>query len=211
MFFEIILIALCFLSLFLCVEIIYKLTGLSAEITRKIVHVFSALILIFLPSFFSWDSIAVAAFLFVVVMLSSKKVHVFRSIHDTKRTTYGEIYLPLAVFLLALFEPSQLLFTYAILVLGIADTVAEIVGSKYGMKKIMGHKSFEGSLAFFICTWLIGFFIILFIVKDGILWSILITTSIASIGTLAEAISENGLDNLTIPLVIFISGIVIGL
>ncbi|MFN4196880.1 MAG: hypothetical protein ACK4FM_02605 [Caldimicrobium sp.] len=45
---------------------------------------------------------------------------------------------------------------YLILVLGIADPLAGIVGSLYGKKFLMFNKSPLGSFIFFLCTFLIG-------------------------------------------------------
>src|SRR5205823_14717265 len=82
------------------------------------------------------------------------------------RSTFGAVYFPIAVgilFLLFRFEPIEdeasryLLYCIPVLLLTLADAMAALIGVRYGQARYAtseGHKTIEGSLAFF----LVGFF-----------------------------------------------------
>lgn len=88
----------------------------------------------------------------------------------------------------------------AIYTLAIADPMSAIIGIKYGKRKVVPHKSLEGSAAFFICT-----FIITALVLTGYLGSFsigvfLITLTVALVSSAFEMLPLRLDDNLTIPL-----------
>ncbi|MBC8214353.1 MAG: hypothetical protein H8E71_06925 [Candidatus Marinimicrobia bacterium] len=80
-----------------------------------------------------------------------------------------------------------------LLFLSIGDSVAALFGRKYGKTKI-GHKSLEGSIAFFISCVIISLFI------PGLnIWVGVISASVATVVELVGIFKLN--DNFTIPIV----------
>jgi phytol kinase len=94
-------------------------------------------------------------------------------------------------------------FAAAVLILGLADAIAAIVGKKYGAKTsylVLGQKkSLLGSLAFFVVTIivLIGFTALAPHIDPVSFWFIL---PIALLITLTENVGVYGTDNLLIPI-----------
>lgn len=198
-------VGLFFLLLFTCIEIIFRKYRIQVEVTRKINHMLCAVIVAMLPLYISYTEIAILGAIFTFVLLGSKKLGIFNSIHSVKRKTYGEVWFPLAVTVLALLQLSRSTFVVALLVMGFSDTLANIVGKKWGTHTylIWGHtKSFEGSMACFVCTLVIIMASLLATNSLQGLFSLLIScVAISALVTLAEAISPSGSDNFTIPLV----------
>lgn len=195
----VVLTALLFLTVFILIEIIQRITKMRSEISRKIIHVVSALIVAALPRWLSFSQIAVLAMIFILTMSVSKNRNIFKSIHQVERKTIGEIWFPVGVLASALLFPSAKVFSSSILILGLADTTAEVIGRKYGKhhyKSYCSSKTIEGSAAFFVMTALI------LILLYGISADVLRVALFVGIGvTTAEALSTNGLDNLSIPIV----------
>ena len=88
----------------------------------------------------------------------------------------------------------------AIYTLAISDPLSAIIGIKYGKRKVVEHKSVEGSLAFFTSAFIISLFV-LSATLGGFSTSILIISLVLSIGTsIFEMLPLKVDDNLTIPL-----------
>lgn len=125
--------------------------------------------------------------------------------YSVGRLSFGEFFFPISAMLLVFIAQSKWEFAAAILILGIADAIAALVGKQYGKDNsylVFGQKkSIAGSVAFLCVTLLI---IMLFSVLHGaalggigigmvILSSVLIT--------IAENLGVYGSDNLLIPVV----------
>lgn len=174
---------------------------------RKIIHILSAIVIIFFPYFFSLQQIIIIslffAFLFTLarVLRMVKIFNLFKIINKVNRISWGEIFYPLGVMLSAIFFlPDRVLaFQFGILVLGLSDALANIFGGLFGTYKVKifgGVKSLEGSLVFFLSTF------ILLLVLNGccgtsLIFSYLLT---ALILTIIEFALYFGLDNLFLPI-----------
>jgi phytol kinase len=130
------------------------------------------------------------------------------SLYSIGRQSRGEFYFPIAVAILfVLVRGNKLLYTIPILVLTLADAVAAILGSRYGTvtyEGIGGKKSLEGSVAFFT----VAFFAVhvpLLLVSDLTrAQTLFVALNIALIVMLLEAVSWRGMDNVVIPLGVFL-------
>jgi phytol kinase len=190
--------------IFVVLEVIAAKLRPPAELARKLGHILAGVAAALLPFVLDYKEIALLGALFVPAVLVSMKLNLFNAVHGVKRKTYGEIYFPLAICLSALLFPDQLLYTYAVLTLGVSDALASLVGTTYGRRKYKvhdGYKTIEGSATFFVSTLLIGVWLMLAFVSDADIASIVIwSTILAGILTYVEARGHKGIDNLFVPM-----------
>jgi phytol kinase len=192
-----------FLVLFGVVEFIYAKFKISKELSRKLIHIFSAFIIAVLPIWLNYFEIGVAATMFVPVLWVSKKYNIFKAIHTGERSTLGEVYYPIAILIICIIRPIYPEFLYVVLVLGISDGLAAIVGKQYGKKHfsiLNSHKSYLGSFIFFLSAITIGI-ILLYIFGALSIISIAYIVLLSALLTFVEATSSNGLDNLFVPII----------
>lgn len=190
--------ALFYLIFFITVEVISRRYKLNREYSRKIVHVIAGTTAGFLPFVMSFNEIAVLSFLFIPVLFISKKFNVLGSIHAVKRKTYGEIYFPVVILLMAISFQEKFIFMYGLLIMGISDGLAAIIGEKYGKKKyriFSVRKTYIGSVTFFIASFLISV-VVLFIFNAPFAQALILVVLLSAILTIVEAFLSAGLDNL---------------
>lgn len=208
-FFGIVLVITTLLPMMAAVRWAGSRFDLHPELQRKSVHMGMGLITLGFPWIFSdtWP-VVLLALLAVAGLLGMKwigplKTRFGGALHGVERSSLGEIYFPLAVALLFILAGEiPVLYVVPMLVLTLADAVAAIIGIRYGSHPFStseGHKSAEGSLAFFLTAF------------GSTLLPVLIMTDVPAgkviIGSLVigllvmlfEAISVGGLDNLFIP------------
>jgi phytol kinase len=199
-----ILVTIAYGLIFVVLEVIAANLRMSAELGRKLGHILAGIGAALLPFVLDYKEIALLGALFVPAVLISMKLSIFKSVHGVSRKTYGEVYFPLAICLSALLFPDQLLYTYAVLTLGVSDALASLVGLSYGRKKYRvkdGHKSYIGSAAFFISTLVIGTGLILLLTKHtDWVTAVIVGMALAAVLTVIEARGHRGVDNLFVPL-----------
>lgn len=136
--------------------------------------------------------------LFCFILFAVRRYRIVSALYQIDRTSYGEIAFPAGVATAAALAGSPRIFVIAMVVLGVSDTIASIIGSKWGLhslKRVKG-KTAEGSLAFFASSFIILIsFSTISLQEAGII-------SLAA--TLAEALASRGLDNISIPAAITI-------
>jgi phytol kinase len=191
-----------------------KLTGAEGEWLRKLAHLGTGLISISLPWIFSSRiPVFIICGASIALLLAMRYVPMIRGrfsgvLDDVARESWGEVYFPLSVALLyQLANGSKLLYAVPLVVLTLADTVAALTGAEYGKHgygTTGATKTIEGSIAFFA----VAFFsvnVALVVFSDaGRIETLLISLDIAVIVMLLEAIAWRGLDNIFIPLGVFI-------
>ncbi len=176
------------------------------EITRKFIHISVATYAAFWPLFMSPRNIATMSLLLFLGVLISKRMSFFHSIYDVKRLTWGEIFFPVSIGFSILLGVKPLVFSAAMLHLGLADGLAAVVGTLFGRKhryKVLGHtKSRAGTLTFFICS----FLIILFCgVIFGPQNSPVILVWLPAVATVLENVGIAGSDNLLVPMLVVLA------
>ena len=198
----------------LACQVIARRFNLSAEFSRKMVHVGMGVICACFPLMFNerWPVYALAGLatlsLLIIRLTPRLKRSVGESLHGVDRFSLGEIYFPLGIGILWFISLNNtLFFSISTLVLSLADASAAIVGTRFGSKLVStidGAKSWEGNLAFFVvASCCIG--IPLFIFTDTPpLQLITVAILIGILMMLVETISWHGLDNLFIPLATFV-------
>lgn len=204
----------CALAMLFLLRLYRKWTGADGEWVRKLAHIGTGLISICLPWIFSNR---IPVFLIcgasITLLLAMRYVPLIRGhlsgvLDDVARESWGEIYFPLSVALLYQFaHGGKLLYAVPLVVLTLADTVAALTGNEYGKHGYTATgatKSMEGSIAFF-CVAFFSVNVALVVFSDaGRIETLLISLNIALIVMLLEAIAWRGLDNIFIPLGVFI-------
>lgn len=185
------------ISFLLLVEFAKRKFLVSSNITRRTSHIGATIIAAVSPLFIDKNIIVFTCLGFAGVMLLSRKFNFFSSIHTTSRRTLGEVFLPLGeAFSAAIFLPQSIgAFQYGVLVLGISDALAGIIGEKYGthhIKIFNNKKSLEGSLTFLVTT-----IVITFIFAPTIGFHLIL---IPLVLTVTELLLGRGTDNLAIPI-----------
>ena len=182
-------------------EIWWRRKKKHSELSRKLIHILVGSFVAFWPYIMSVNSIRIISVLFTIVVFSSMKFNIFKSIHSVKRDSLGEIYFAISVGLITFINPSHLVYTISLLTMSLADGLAALVGTYYGMNrkyKVYGRtKTVLGSLTFFVVALVL---ILIFIDKTGHLFGLGYLALAAGL-TLIENISPMGMDNLLVPLV----------
>jgi len=210
-----------FIGIFLLIgaaEFVRSSLKWGPETSRKMVHVIVGIMVATCPLIFESNIQPITlAVIFIAVNVLALKSHAFKSMHATDRTTFGTVYFPIAFLILAAFfweKPITLILS--LLVMTFSDTLASIVGGqeKKPLKFTLweDEKSLQGSAAMFLSTTLIiyvgtDFFAWLFGAAFFLPLNVLIGCAafVGLMATLAEATSNKGSDNLSVPLVTAIS------
>ncbi len=199
-----VVVASIFILIFLLGEILKHRWPGKSELCRKTVHFLSGIATLSFPFLFrSHWTVLLLTISFCLVLLASRRVGLLQSVHGVNRKSEGATYFPVAVYLTFLLaHDNPVLFFVPILVLTVSDSLAALLGASYG--KITFHveeglKSLEGSLAFFLTTFLCVHIPLLLMTGIGRLESILIAMILAILVTGFEAVSLAGTDNLFIP------------
>ncbi len=184
------------------------------EVNRKLMHVIVGLMACCCPFIFSSNLPPMAlAVVFIIGNGLAQHFKAFKSLHASQRTTYGTVYFPVAfLILVAFFWTKPITLILALLTMTIADTAAAFTGERvsHPLKFKLWHdeKSIQGSTAMFFASALI-----IYVGTDTFAWlfgaafflpiEILIGCAIfiGLLVALAETLSSQGSDNLSVPLV----------
>lgn len=198
------LVAISFVALCAAVEVTARhVRGLSPELVRKLAHMSSAVLASLLPLVLGFGQIALLGILFAGVMAASQRLGVFTAIHGVSRETYGEVLFPLGIAVLALACPSPAPFTFGVLVLGLGDGFAALVGERFGRRRIpllRTRKTLWGTGAFLAVSLVLG---ATFLSATGVSPSYALAAGavMAVALTPIELFLTRGFDNLALPLV----------
>src|SRR6187399_2695748 len=104
---------------------------MSAELSRKSVHLGTCLLIAFYPRFgVNTQQLGLVAMGFLLALAALRKNRVLRAIHAVERRSWGDLLLPLSVFVLACSGASRHAIFGAYLVLGVADAAASVIGAR---------------------------------------------------------------------------------
>jgi dolichol kinase len=176
------------------------------EITRKFIHISVATFAAFWPFYMSWTHIELISLLLFFGVVFARRYGYFKSAFSVKRSTWGELFFAMSIGFTALLSQDALIFTAAMLSLGIADGMAAVIGTLFGgghQYKVFGSKKTRAGTI----TFLVAAFFIIWIC--GVLngphdtWTTAIWLPV--LATIAENLGVQGLDNLFIPILVAIS------
>lgn len=208
--------AAAFLALFALAESLYHWRGMTAESTRKLVHVGTGLLALLFPLALQshWQALLLCG-LFALLLVLSIRFGLLPSVNAIRRKSYGSLGYPVAVYgsFLAYSHFGGFHYFYLpVLILAICDPVAAYVGRRTRFKPYRvgsGLKTVGGSLAFFGTAVILVLATYVYLGNfPGIGRFMGIAFVVASAATLAEAVSAKGLDNVTIPAVV-LAGLVL--
>jgi len=195
--------ALAVLLVLVLSEFGWRKHWLANEPGRKFVHITVGSFVAFWPFFLSWNQIRLLSLAFLVVVITSQRLKIFKAIHSVQRPTYGEICFAAVVGVLTFATQSKAIYALSLLQMSLADGLAAIVGTRYGQTNryyLWGHaKSVAGTLAFLVVS-----LVLLAGYKHCSANNV--STLIIGLGAAFAALVENiavlGLDNLIVPLCI---------
>ncbi len=201
-------------SVLALIETILNLLERDNEASRKLFHIMHAIGLAGLAFIWPLSAIIVFELAFLVAMFVArylhkhydkrwKWVHYLGKTYRVGRKSYGDVLLPISIIIAALVAHSKWEFVVAILVVGLADAAAALVGKKWGKSTsymVFGQrKSLLGSVAFFVVALAVALGFSIF--SPTYPGDILPLIAVAVILTGVENVGVYGSDNLLLPLV----------
>ena len=182
------LLCLVFIAILAGIEYATRRLSLSTELTRRVAHISAGLFAIALYKTLPLPLYIAVVALFIFLMAYSQWKNILTSVHQVKRKTFGEVYLPLGflfALLITLHQPEN--YIPSLLVITLADSFAGLTSDF--LKK--ARKTLRGSGVFALTT-----FVILILATSQLWYICLLITAIV---TLVERYSPRGSDNLTVP------------
>ncbi len=214
-------------------EILQKKGKISKFIARKLVHLFAGLAIFITPYLtIPWFAVLLAALMTVVTLKSSKhsSLTAFKGLYDAigeeaeekKGFLEGPFHYALAITILiaifaTVYQVTGIGLYYlpisGILIMIISDTLASIVGKRWGKHEVKvpwlkSKRTAEGSLAFLASAWVLcflSFFIFgVYVPGSDIVLSVpnalILSVVTAIVGTVMELISPSVWDDMTVPI-----------
>ncbi|NEP09521.1 MAG: phosphatidate cytidylyltransferase [Symploca sp. SIO2C1] len=203
---KIVIVALGLVTIVFLAETLHRYTDDKSELSRKIVHIGSGNVILIAWWLQIPETIGIAASLVTsAIALVSYQIPILPGINSVGRRSLGTFFYAVSIgVLIAWFWPIQQ-YQYAaigILIMTWGDGLAGLIGQKWGKHRyqIWGiKKSWEGSLAMFLASYIVSSLILLNV--QGNLWQTwLVPIAIALFATIVETFSKLGIDNLTVPL-----------
>ena len=189
------------------VEILARRTSMPPEWTRKLVHLGGGLGCLLFPLLVENPlTVLFLALCFGGVFWIAERKRWLLCLCRVSRQSRGSTYYPFAIAALFWLTAERYgLYLSSVLVLTVSDTAAALVGSRYGRIRyrtggVDDRKSLEGSLIFWLLSFLAVFLPLALRGDAGLaqaLWAAFLT---ATLLTAVEAVSTRGSDNLYVPL-----------
>jgi len=184
------------------------------EVSRKALHVCMGLSCLALPWVFPeplWFAIGfslVLATLAAVRYVPAINRQLTGALHAVERSSGGDIDFEASVAVLyAVARDQPALYVMPLLVLTLADALAALAGvfyAKTAYESYHAKKSWEGSLVFFVVAFLCILITLLVLTDLGRVESITVSFTLAYVATLIEGASWEGLDNLFLPVALYL-------
>lgn len=187
---------------------------LNEEGARKFIHIGVSNWYLIAMLFFDsvWFAI-IPPVSFIILNYISYKQNLFTAMERNGNGNLGTVYFPISLLIvtyvsfnntLGFQNPSDMQYfgALAILILGYGDGFAAVFGKTLGKKKVYQDKSWIGSIAMFGFSFVVA--LTLLSIFSGVSSVFFIALIIAFFATIIELFSPKGLDNLSVPLGVFI-------
>lgn len=178
---------------------LYLLRIVSAETTRKIIHIgvihWWLIAIAFIDS--TWVAL-IGPLSFIVINTLNVNLRLIPGIQREESKDFGTVYyaVSLSMITFAAYEFNMVTAaSIALFVMGYGDGFAALIGKKVPSKKIRPNKTIGGSLTMVLVSFGVSYY-----------WSqdVVISFVIAITAGVVELFSPKGLDNLTVPFIIFV-------
>ena len=184
-----------------------KLLENRPELSRKVLHIMVGNIAFLLPIFnTAWIMAFIAAAPFIPLTFLMSPYTPIKSIRGRTSSAghgMGLVYYVITWTILAyLFFDNMVVIAVAILAMSYGDGFASIIGIRFGKKKynVCGdEKSYVGSFAMFLFTFITTIVAVLYYGIDITNYLLVVLLFISFVAALVEGITPKGLDNLTVP------------
>jgi phytol kinase len=193
---------------------------LPKSLSRKFLHIMIGNLIFIIP-FFSYKAFpanfpffVAAPFILLTFLVSPSSpikslTNKLSGLADVTSVGHGlglVFYAASYTILALLFSAKPYVIAAGIIPMAFGDAAASLVGQKSGRHQynIFARKSFEGSIAMFVVSFLSLVFSLLFfsyLYPLSILNFVVAAVGVAVVATACEALTPKGLDNLTVPLV----------
>lgn len=183
----------------------------SAEIQRKTVHVATGLFAMALPWLLPSATLFYGLLLLTILVMALLRLPAIATagigkvLHGVERKSWGDVMLVAAVGTLYFYSDEAsipVLYLLPLAVLTLSDAAAAVAGSSYGRMHYAiedGRKSIEGSIVFFMVTWLLAMILLLLLSDVPRAGVVLLSFVTAAFATIVEADSWRGFDNYFVP------------
>ncbi len=177
--------------------------------SRKFLHIMTGNIAFILPLFATREIMAFVAagpfILFTFLMSPYSPIKSMRGKTSEAGHGLGLVYYAITWTILAyVFFDHREIIAMGILAMSYGDGLASLIGIKYGERKytvFKDIKSYVGSLAMFICTFLLLIIALVFYSEPLTTRTVAYLLCIAGVATVVEGVTPLGLDNLSVPFV----------
>lgn len=213
-FFKIGGVILLLIALLFAIHLLARRFGWRPEWQRKTLHIAVGSSALGFPWLFDrpWQ-VAMVCALGALIMLALRTVprlrqSLGRCVHDVKRSSLGELLLVLSIVVLFWLTDGQgLHYVLPLAIVTFADASAALVGMSYGKHRfavIDGTKSSEGVTTFATLAFCLSLSMLALLSELPWQTLLLLALSVTYLSTLIETVSWRGLDNLLIPLGIYL-------
>lgn len=196
------------------VAILARRYGWDIEVQRKLLHTALGACALAFPWIFdaAWQVLLlcfiVTALLVGVRWLPAVRERIGSGLHGVSGLSYGEVYFILSIAILFTISVERLyLYLVPLAILTLCDAAAALIGLSYGRAGFMianARRTLEGTAFFFLTAWLVALIVLLLhsdIARDHV---ILVAFVVAVFGALVEGASWEGLDNLFVPVCLYV-------
>jgi phytol kinase len=178
--------------------------------SRKFLHIMTGNIAFILPLFQTREIMAFVAagpfILFTFLMSPYSPIKSMRGKTSEAGHGLGLVYYAITwtVLAYAFFDHREII-AMGILAMSYGDGLASLIGIKYGTRKytvFRDTKSYVGSIAMFVCTFLLLVIALLFYAEPLTSRVVVYLLCMAGVATIVEGVTPLGLDNLSVPFVV---------
>lgn len=199
------------LSILAIFEYLHYKQKIDHEESRKFIHIGVSnawiIAVIFMDRFWYF---VIPLLLFAVFNFIIQRTELLKGFIGDKREPGGDlgaVYFPISVSIIAVFTwwdgitPAPLIGGLGTLIMGYGDGLAGLLGKKFGKKPIFKNspKTVFGSIVMFTISFVVSAIIFTLVFHFSAL-TLLFAVGLALFATFVEAITPNGLDNLTVPI-----------
>ena len=191
------------LLVFICFVIAYPVSKKNPEIARKIVHIGAAHWYFIYAAFFTSPTPVLIGLAVVAVLIGILNITgMFGKVlgQSKIKRNWGLVWYPISIFIMILLGNfgigGMTELGVGLLGMGWGDGLAALVGMKFGKHKLNTSKSLEGAAAFCIAVT-----VITFLFTHNIILSVVCGLT----GAVFEFTTPFGLDNITVPLVLYVT------